>query len=134
MYPDFHLFKSICIDVVDSATGQCTAQGPNFREVWRSVWHLAARQITSTIACRAACQFMAVSLEVGVVQYIEIADIADRMISSIGLNGPADCTDSATTMWSVLLILRCRDNLGLVYETSEQILRWLFNRWGPCKA
>ncbi len=76
---------------------------------------------------------MAVSLDIGLVRYIDIADMADRMISSVDLNGPADCADSTTTMWSVLLILRGRENLGLVYEASEQVLRWLFNRWNPCK-
>ena len=77
---------------------------------------------------------MAVSLDVGVVQYLDIADVADSMISSIDLNGPVDCVDSAINMWSLLLILRGRDNIGMVYETSEQVLRWLSNRWCPCKV
>ena len=77
---------------------------------------------------------MAVSLDYGLVRYNDIADVADRMISSIDLNGPVDCVDSATTLLSILLILRSRENLGLVYETSEQVLRWLFHRWNPCKV
>ena len=77
---------------------------------------------------------MAVSLDIGIVEYINIAEVVNRMISSVDLDGPADCVDSATTMWSFLLTLRGRDNLGRVFETSEQILRWLFNRWNPCEA
>ena len=77
---------------------------------------------------------MAISLDIGVVQYTDIADVANRMISSVDLDGPADCVDSATTMWSVLLTLIGRENLGRVFETSEQVLRWLFNRWNPCEA
>ena len=77
---------------------------------------------------------MAISLDIGVVQYTDIADVANRMISSVDLDGPADCVDSATTMWSVLLTLIGRENLGRVSETSEQVLRWLFNRWNPCEA
>ena len=77
---------------------------------------------------------MAVSLDIGIVQYIDIADAANRTISSVDLDGPADCVDSAATMWSVLLISRGKDNPGRVFETSEQVLRWLFNRWNPCEA
>lgn len=116
-----------------SAAGQSVAGAVIFQDLWLQIWRLAARQSASAMTCRAACQFMAVSLDVGLVQYTDIADVADNMISSVELNGPADCVDSATTMWSILVILRGKENLGLVSETSEQVLRWLFNHWGTCK-
>lgn len=76
---------------------------------------------------------MAVLLNCRLVRYNEIADIVDNMIASVDLNGPAECVDSASTLWSVLVLLRSRENLDTVSETSEHILRWLCNGWSPCK-
>ena len=76
---------------------------------------------------------MALLLNFRLVRYNEIADIVDNMIASIDLNGPAECVDSASTLWSVLVLLRGRENLGTVHETSEHILRWLCSGWSPCK-
>ncbi len=76
---------------------------------------------------------MAALLNFGLVQYNEIADVVDNVLSSVELNGPADCVDSASTLWSVLVLLRGRENLGTVFQSSECILRWLCHRWSPGK-
>lgn len=77
---------------------------------------------------------MAVLLESQLVQYTDIADLVDSMTRSIDLNGPAECDESATTLWTILLILRGRAHLGSVSESCDTVLGWLFSRWSPCKS
>lgn len=77
---------------------------------------------------------MAVLLNFELVRYDEIADIVDNVLSSAELNGPSDCVDSACSLWSMLVLLRGRENLGSVFESSESILRWICNRWSPGKS
>lgn len=77
---------------------------------------------------------MAVLLNFELVRYDEIADIVDNVLSSAELNGPSDCVDSACSLWSLLVLLRGRENLGSVFESSESILRWVCNRWSQGKS
>ena len=70
-------------------------------------------------------------LDLALIQYADVGDIVDGMIKSVDLNGPAECNESATTLWTVLLVLKGRENLGSASEASENTLRWLFHRWNP---
>ena len=70
-------------------------------------------------------------LDLALIQYADVADIVDGMIKSVDLNGPAECNESATTLWTVLLVLKGRENLGSASEASENTLRWLFHHWNP---
>jgi len=75
---------------------------------------------------------MAVILNTQLVIYTEVADIVDTMFGSVDLNGPAVFTESAATLWSMLIVLKVRQNPGTMHDTSERVLRWLFVRWKPC--
>ena len=74
---------------------------------------------------------MASILDLALVQYADVADTVDDMIKSVDVNGPAECNDSATSLWTILVVLKGRENLGSVSEASENVLRWLFHRWSP---
>ena len=74
---------------------------------------------------------MASILDLALVLYSDVADVVDDMIKSVDLNGPAECNDSATMLWTTLVVLKGRENLGSASEASENILRWLFHRWSP---
>lgn len=124
-------FKSA--DIMISAAGREISQYSGIRGLWLQVWRLAARHITSSTTCRPSCQLMTVLLNFELVRYDEIADIVDNILASVELNGPADCVDSACSLWSILVLLRGRENLGSVFESSESILRWICNRWSPGK-
>lgn len=75
---------------------------------------------------------MAVILNAQLVTYTEVADVVDTMLGSVDLNGPAVFTESAATLWSMLIVLKARENPGTMHDTSERVLRWLFVRWKPC--
>lgn len=70
-------------------------------------------------------------LDLALIQYADVSDIVDGMIKSVDLNGPAECNESATTLWTVLVVLKGREKLGSASEASENTLRWLFHRWSP---
>lgn len=74
---------------------------------------------------------MASILNMSLIQYADVADIVDGMHKSVDLNGPAECDESATTLWAILVVLKGRENLGSASEASENVLRWLFHRWSP---
>lgn len=76
---------------------------------------------------------MAVLLGGELVQYSDVVDIIDNMTNSVDLNGPADCVDSACTLWSIIMLLKGKENIRLVSDTSEHIVRWLCARWKPGK-
>ncbi len=74
---------------------------------------------------------MAFILDLALIQYADVADIVDGMTKSVDLSGPAECDESATTLWAFLVVLKGRENLGSASEASENVLRWLFHRWNP---
>ncbi|KAL8785072.1 MAG: hypothetical protein Q9213_003577 [Squamulea squamosa] len=80
---------------------------------------------------RTACRLMFVLLDLGLVLYKDIADIADGMISSMELNGPVSAVDSALDLCSLLALQRGQDNSILAAETAERFLNWLFHSWKP---
>ena len=74
---------------------------------------------------------MASILDLALIQFADVADIVDGMTKSVDLSGPAECDESATTLWTILVVLKGRENLGSASEASENVLRWLFHRWSP---
>ncbi|KAI4173908.1 MAG: hypothetical protein LQ343_002676 [Gyalolechia ehrenbergii] len=74
---------------------------------------------------------MAVLLESGRVSYMDIADVADGMISSMDLSGPVILVDSALTLFSIIALQRGQENSLLAAETADRLLNWLFHTWRP---
>lgn len=74
---------------------------------------------------------MASVLDLALIQYADVADVIDDMTKSVDLNGPAECDDSATTLWAILIVLKGREKFGSASEASQNVLRWLFHRWNP---
>ncbi|KAL8700463.1 MAG: hypothetical protein Q9224_000953, partial [Gallowayella concinna] len=80
---------------------------------------------------RSACRLMFVLLDLGLVRYMDIADIAEGMISSMELSGPVSPVDSALNLCTILALERGQDNSALTAETAERLLNWLFHSWRP---
>ncbi|KAL8942977.1 MAG: hypothetical protein Q9216_001333 [Gyalolechia sp. 2 TL-2023] len=116
---------------IASATAQDVAGSSDLSRVWIQVWRVAARHLTMTTTCRAACHLMAVLLESGCVSYMDIADLVDGMISSMDLSGPVVLADSALTLCSTIALQRGQENSLLAAETADRFLNWLFHTWRP---
>ena len=67
-------------------------------------------------------------------QLADVTDLVEAMTRSVDLNGPAECDESAVDLWTTLLVRRGQENLSSAPDTSENVLRWLFNRWSPGKS
>ena len=109
------------------------AGAAGFHPSWLQAWRISARHVTSSATCRAACHLMAGLLSHGLLQYPQVKDLAEGMLSSVDLDGPADAVDSTVHFWAAVAALRATDNLGSAHETVERVLRWLFMRWSPSK-
>lgn len=116
---------------ITSATEQDAAGNPSLTQVWIQVWRVAARHLTMATTCRAACQLMTVLLESRRVSYVDVADIADGMISSMDIGGPVLLVDSALTLCSTIALQRGQENSVLAAETADRFLNWLFRTWRP---
>ncbi|KAL8813405.1 MAG: hypothetical protein Q9200_000303 [Gallowayella weberi] len=116
---------------ITSAAGQHAARSPNLRFQWLQVWRVVARHLTLTTTCRSACRLMSVLLDLGLVGYMDIGDMADGMISSMELSGPVSPVDSALHLCTILALQRGQDNSVLTAETAERLLNWLFHTWRP---
>lgn len=77
---------------------------------------------------------MTVVLDSGLVRYMDIADIADSMISSMNLSGPVNAVDSAFDLCSTIALQRGQENAVLAAETADSCLNWLFHGWRPSKT
>ncbi|KAL9603048.1 MAG: hypothetical protein Q9219_001412 [cf. Caloplaca sp. 3 TL-2023] len=116
---------------ITSAAGQNAASDPSIDPIWIQIWRVAARHLTMSNTCRAACQLMTVLLEFGRVSYIDVVDIVDGMISSMDLSGPMILMDSALTLCSTIALQRGQDNSSLAAGTADCFLTWLFHTWKP---
>lgn len=75
---------------------------------------------------------MTVILDASLIEFVDVTEIVDTMLSSVDLNGPALFTDSAVIMWTVVASLKAKYSPATTDHTSERIVRWLFIRWRPC--
>jgi len=116
---------------VNSAADQNAAMSAQFNPSWLAAWRISARHITLSATCRAACHLMARLLNVGLVPYSQVKDIAEGVLSSVDVNGPADAVDATIHYWATVATLRAAENLGSAYDTIERVLRWLLKRWSP---
>lgn len=70
-------------------------------------------------------------LDMGLVRYVDIADIADGMVSSMDLNGPVNFQDSTLALCSAIALQKGQENASVAAETADRVLNWLFHLWRP---
>jgi ataxia telangiectasia mutated family protein len=96
---------------------------------WTQVWELTVRTIASPGTARAACDLAATILHSELLDYPDIADTVESMLSSVELNGPAIITDSALALWSVMIDLRFKANPAQSQDMAKQVCAWLKAVW-----
>ncbi|KAL8949939.1 MAG: hypothetical protein Q9222_003988 [Ikaeria aurantiellina] len=116
---------------LSSAAGQDAAHDSSISSSWIHVWRVAARGLPSTSTCRAASRLTGILLDKGLIQYMDVADTADRILSSMELSGPVSTADSALQLCVHLAIQRCQENSLSAAETADRLLNWLFHSWRP---
>jgi ataxia telangiectasia mutated family protein len=118
---------------VHRAALQRNAAHATLRSYWMSAWQSASRAATSISVSRAACHLMDVLLRLQIVPFSSISDIAQSMLLSIELSGPALLTESSSSLMTTIMRERIQENPTHFNVTSERILSWLFSKWTPSK-
>ncbi len=72
---------------------------------------------------------MTVMLHFKLLDYSSVVNTIETMVSSVGLNGPSNLTDSALSLWAIVMEFRTKANPNLGQDTSKQICGWLKNAW-----
>jgi len=57
------------------------------------LWHIGARALTFSATCRAAAAQLHATLAAGLVQYHEVGESVDAMITAADVNGPVVLCD-----------------------------------------
>lgn len=73
-------------------------------------------------------------LDLRLVRYMDIADIAEGMVSSMDLSGPVDIVDSALALCSAIVLRKGQENALVAAETADRFLNWLFHVWRPSQS
>lgn len=100
-------------------------------DVWRQIWHLAARSVSLPATSRAACLVLHSIIETDILPYHDISDDVNNMITTADVNGPGILCDTSLALMTHLFHVRNSRLPSTSQSTSSHIIRWLFSRWNP---
>ncbi|CAM1502943.1 Fc.00g077190.m01.CDS01 [Cosmosporella sp. VM-42] len=103
-------------------------------DIWRQLWHLAARSVSVPGTSRASCVLLHAILEADVLAYHIIAEDINSIVTTADVNGPGILCDSSIDLMSHVLHLRNTRIPGASQNTCNHIIRWLFLRWNPSES
>jgi ataxia telangiectasia mutated family protein len=72
-----------------------------------------------------------VLLKLNVVSYLAVAAVAETILSSVELHGPASFCDSSAFLWITFMKAKAAENPSASAGIAERILRWVFGKWIP---
>lgn len=114
----------------------CTHQHAATKDMlvdWIQLWHVGARALTYSATCRAASGQLHAMLATGVVQYHEIGEDVEAMITAADISGPVLLCDSSIFLMMHLLHVRVTEVPGASLTACSHVTRWLLSRWNPGK-
>jgi serine-protein kinase ATM len=98
---------------------------------WIQLWHTAARLITNSVTCRAACYLLHSILANGLVSYQEIAEDIDAIVTTTEISAPATLSDSSISLMIHLLSARNMEVPGGSSSAAHHVIRWISSKWDP---
>lgn len=101
---------------------------------WVQLWHIGARALTFPATCRAAAVQLHSMLATGLVEYQEVCEDVNAMITAADVSGPVALCDSALFLMMHLLHVRVTEVPGASLLVCQHVIRWLFARWNPSKV
>lgn len=70
-------------------------------------------------------------LMTGLIEYQEVGEDVNAMITAADVSGPVALCDSALFLMMHLLHVRVTEVPGANLIASQHVIRWLFARWNP---
>lgn len=122
-----------CSRITDSGFS-CAKQKSATREGhtdWIQLWHIGGRALTFPATCRAAAVQLHSMLAANLVQYQEVGEDVNAMITSADVSGPVALCDSSLILMMHLLHVRVTEVPGASLIVCQHVIRWLFARWNP---
>lgn len=101
------------------------------QEVWRQVWHMAARSVSLPGTSRAACLLLRVILISDFLPYHIISEELSNIVTSADVNGPATLSDASLALMTELFHIRNTRLPSASQTTCSHIIRWMFLKWNP---
>ncbi|TVY45705.1 Serine/threonine-protein kinase [Lachnellula occidentalis] len=98
---------------------------------WIGAWHLGTRLLTFSNTCRAAALQLHTILAKNLVEYHNVGEDVNSIITAADSSGPVTLSDSAISLIAHMLNVRVTEVPGANLATSNHIIRWLFARWNP---
>lgn len=102
-------------------------------DIWRQVWHLAARAVSLPATSRAACELLHTILKADFLPYHAMSEEINNMIMTADVNGPAVLSDTSVALMLHLFHVRNTRLPNASHSTCNHIIRWVFLRWNPSK-
>jgi ataxia telangiectasia mutated family protein len=101
---------------------------------WVQLWHAGVRALTYTPTCRAASAQLHAMLATGLVQYHDVGEDVEAIITTADISGPAMLCDSSILLMTHLLHVRVTEVPGASLTSCSNTARWLLSRWNPCMS
>jgi ataxia telangiectasia mutated family protein len=98
---------------------------------WTQLWRVGARSLTFTATSRAAALELHAIVARNLVQYHDIGEDIETIVTSTDASGPAVLCDSGLFLMTHLLHARITEVPGASLAASQHVIRWLFARWDP---
>ncbi|EWC48158.1 hypothetical protein DRE_02262 [Drechslerella stenobrocha 248] len=96
-----------------------------------AIWRAALTNMNSPSMCRSACHLLRLMLSEKIIQFSEIRDSVDDLISKVEAKGPASIADSTIGFWHELVKAR-RENAAISQVHLEaRLLQWFLMKWRP---
>ncbi|KAF7935754.1 hypothetical protein EAE99_002734 [Botrytis elliptica] len=107
----------------------CAADGPSID--WKQHWYNGAKALTFAGTCRAAALALHTIHAKCLLDYRDIEDSVNAIITTADISGPPVLCDSSIFLINHLLQVKVNEAPGASLAACQHVIRWLFGRWNP---
>ncbi|KAH9900647.1 phosphatidylinositol 3 [Xylariomycetidae sp. FL2044] len=107
------------------------AHDKSLSATWRQAWQIAARSVSMTATCRSSSFLLHSIITNELVDYRDVADDINSIVTTADVNGPATLGDSSLVLMMVLLNLRNYHLPNASHASCNHVVRWMLFRWDP---
>ncbi|KAM0183402.1 hypothetical protein ACHAPC_006545 [Botrytis cinerea] len=115
---------------IASCTYQVCAAGESLVD-WKQHWHNGAKALTFAGTCRAAALALHTIHAKCLLDYRDIEDSVNAIITTADISGPPVLCDSSIFLINHLLQVKVNEAPGASLAACQHVIRWFFGRWNP---
>ncbi|EDO00751.1 hypothetical protein SS1G_03224 [Sclerotinia sclerotiorum 1980 UF-70] len=100
---------------------------------WKQLWHNGAKSLTFAGTCRAAALALHAIHAKHLVDYRDIEDSVNAIITTADISGPPVLCESSIFLVNHLLQVKVSEAPGASLAACQHVICWLFGRWNPAE-